>query len=531
LRLAERSVAGDLVIAADFGTSGVKVGLVDPDMRIVASTVVSYPLSLPAPSRAEQNPRDWWEALAGAVYELSHRVERLAERAAGLVFCAQMCGVVAVDGAGQPLRPAIIWLDKRAAGLTRELVGGLPSFQGYRLDRLARWLWLANGAPSLNGMDPPGKMAWIARHEPDVFARTERLLDVGGWLVHRATGTICCTADSANVTWMMDTRRGRESWSPALAAMLGLSLDRLPPIVPGTAPAGTLTAGAAAELGLPAGLPVIAGSGDVAATAIGSGAVADGALHICLGTSSWVGGFFDRRVINPFAAYATIVSSVENRPLLIATQENAGAAYGWLARLLLDGRDDDPAAMAALAAGAGGPEPDDPFFLPWLSGERVPVDDDRLRGAFHGLSLRHDRRAVTRAVLEGIALNTRWAWSKVVKEKGVRHDGPVPLVGGAAANPVLARMMADAIGRPVATGETRLAGVLGAAAIAAPALGWSSSVWDAARRGAGTPATVHQPDPRRAEKLDARDRALKPIRKALIGLYRKQRNLEHGAER
>lgn len=527
--MAERSAAGDLVIAADFGTSGVKVGLVDPEMRIVASTVVSYPLSLPAPSRAEQNPRDWWDALTGAVYELSHKVESLAERVAGLVFCSQMCGVVPVDGAGAPLRPAIIWLDKRAAGLTRELVGGFPSFQGYRVDKVARWIWLANGAPSLNGMDPPGKMAWIARNEPEIFSRTEKFLDVGGWLIHRATGAFCTTADSANVTWMMDTRRGREGWSPRLSAMLGLPLAKLPPIFPGTAPAGMLTPEAAAGLGLRAGLPVFGGAGDVAATAIGSGAVDDGALHICLGTSSWVGGFFDRRIINPFAAYATIVSSVENRPLLIATQETAGAAYGWLARLLLGDRDDDPAALARLSAEAGEPEADDPFFMPWLSGERVPVDDDRLRGAFHGLSLRHDRRAITRAVLEGIALNTRWAWSMVAKEKGVRVDGPVPLVGGAAANPRLAQLIADAIRRPVSTAETRFAGVLGAAAIAAPGLGWASTVWEASRRRAGTPATLHEPDTRRADLLDSRYRALGPIRKSLIGLYRKQPNLEPGA--
>lgn len=520
--MADRSAAGDLVIAADFGTSGVKVGVVDRGMRLVASTSVSYPLSLPAPSWAEQNPRDWWEALAGAVYELSYRIDGLSKRVAGLIFCAQMCGVVPVDGQGEPLRPALIWLDKRAASITRSLVGGFPSFQGYRLDRLARWIWLANGAPSQNGMDPPGKMAWIARHEPDIFARTEKFLDVRDWLVHRATGVFCTTADSANVTWMMDTRRGREGWSPALAAMLGLPLAKLPPIIPGTAPAGALTAEAAAMLGLPAGLPVIAGAGDVAATAIGSGAVGDGALHICLGTSSWVGGFFDRRVLNPLAAYATIVSSVENRPLLIATQETAGAAYGWLARVLIGDGADNPAVLAALSAEAGEPQADDPFFVPWLSGERVPVDDDRLRGAFHGLSLRHDRGAMVRAVLEGIALNTRWAWSKVAKEKGVRPDGPVPLVGGAAANPRLAQLIADAIRRPVSTGETRFAGVLGAAAIAAPALGWSPTVWDAARLAAGGPVTVFEPDAGRADRLDDRNRALGPIRKSLVRLHAKQ---------
>ena len=166
-------------------------------------------------------------------------------------------------------------------------------------------------------MDPTGKMLWVQKHEPDIYKRADHLWDVKDWLLHRATGEVATTADSANLTWLMDTRRGREGWSSTLARHVGIDLEKLPNIVGGDAVVGGLTAPAAAQLGLKEGIPVVGGGGDVSCTAIGSGAVADGALHITMSTSSWVAGFFDRRVLSLSNSYATITSSVGFRPLLI----------------------------------------------------------------------------------------------------------------------------------------------------------------------------------------------------------------------
>ncbi|MCP3971407.1 MAG: hypothetical protein GY717_14015 [Rhodobacteraceae bacterium] len=512
----------DLIIAADFGTSGVKIGAVGADLRLVASTTASYPLHLPGPSQAEQNPEDWWSALARGIARLGTEVPDLAARTGAIVFCAQMAGLVCADARGAPLRPALVWLDKRSAPLMQKVLGGFPRVSGYGVGTLLRWLPLANGAPSHNGMDPIGKMLWIKQHEPETYARSAVLLDVKDWLLHRATGEFATTADSANLTWLMDTRRGREGWSKSLTSHVGIPTGKLPRIVDGSAVVGGLTPAAAAQLELRADIPVVAGGGDVSATAIGSGAVCDGALHICLSTSSWVAGFFDRRVLSVAHSYATITSSIGFRPLLIATQESAGAALSWLA----DGFDvrqrDADDKLAEFYTGFGEKQPDDPFFLPWLAGERVPVDEERLRGAFIGLALRHGTDAIKRSVVEGVALNTRWAFQKVAAQRGARSDGAIPLVGGAAANPYLAQSMANALNRQVQVGDTRMSGVLGAAAMAAPTLGWAKTVWGAAETMHGRDGPVYDPDPAQVAITDERYQRLRHIRRTLVKLYRKE---------
>ena len=511
----------DLIIAADFGTSGVKIGAVGRDLQLLASTTATYPLHLPGPSQAEQLPEDWWSALARGISRLKSEVPDLAKRTGAIVFCAQMAGLVCADERGAPLRPALVWLDKRSAPLMSQVLGGFPKISGYGVTNLLRWLPIANGAPSHNGMDPTGKMLWIKQNEPETYARSAYLLDVKDWLLHRATGEFTTTADSANLTWLMDTRPGREGWSQKLTKHVGIPIAKLPRIVDGGSVVGGLTAGAAAQLELRPDIPVIAGGGDVSATAIGSGAVADGALHICMSTSSWVSGFFDRRVLSVAHSYATITSSIGFRPLLIATQESAGAALSWLAEGFDPRQRNASDALEDFYTNFGAPQPDDPFFVPWLVGERVPVDEERLRGAFVGLALRHGTDAIKRSVIEGVALNTRWAYSKVIAQKGARDSDTIPLVGGAAANPFLAQSLADSLNRQIRVGNTRMSGVLGAAAMAMPELGWADTVWDAAAEINNRGGPVYDPLPQNVAMINERYARLEKIRKSLVKLYRK----------
>lgn len=511
---------GDLILSADFGTSGVKIGVVADDLMLIASTTEPYPLHLPGPSMAEQAPEDWWTALCRGTARLAADIPDLSVRIGSLVFCAQMCGLVCSDAQGVPVRPALVWLDKRSAPLIGRLLGGFPNIGGYGLQHLARWLPIANGIPSQNGMDPPGKMLWIKRHEPETYDRTAHLLDVKDWLIQHATGEVTTTADSANLTWLMDTRRGCEGWSAPLANRLGIPLDKLPRIVDGSSVVGGLTAAAAGQLGLRKDTPVVAGGGDVSATAIGSGAITDGALHICVSTSSWIAGFFNRHILSR-RHYATITSSIAYRPLLIATQESAGSALSWLAETIDPHRHADGNALDEFYHDMGVGSVNDPYFLPWLAGERVPVDDERLRGTFHGLSLRHDQRALKRSVVEGVALNTRWAFSSVVQQKGAVRSGTIPMVGGGAASPHLAQAMADALNRQIQVGDTIFSGVLGAAAMAAPAMGWADTVWDAAAVIDGRDGPVYDPDPARVEMMNDRYGRLAVVRKSLVKLYRR----------
>lgn len=500
----------DLVIAADFGTSAVKVGVGDANGLIIERSVQSYPLALGIGGKAEQNPEDWWQALCCGVADLATRVPDLRNRVGALSLCAQLCGLVCVDHRGAPLRPAMLWLDTRAAERTRELVSGVPSVFGYGAMKLWRWVRLANGAPARSGKDSLSKMLWIMREEPQCAAATHLFLDVKDWIIHRASGTFCTTADSANLTWLMDTRPGREGWSPVLAQVAGVALERLPPIVEGSAVVGTLTPRAAAEIGLATDVMVMGGAGDIAAAALGSGATADGEMHICAATGGWISGFFPARVLSARNAYATICSPLNHRPLLVAPQETAGAALAWAA-------DATGVGMATAYEGLGPIRADDPFLLPWHSGERTPVDDDRLRGVLHGLTLAHDGAAIRRAALEGVVLNLHWAWRSLAATRGLRHDGPVPLVGGGADLPAFTQLMAAALNRPVEVHAPRDAGMRGALFIAAPVMGWASDVWAAAAaaRKAMQPQLIN-PDPRDVARMATRAAQLDRLRPTLI---------------
>jgi xylulokinase len=487
----------DLIIAVDVGTTGLRVGVVRGDLKIEAVAVQSYPTSFALPGHAEQVPEHWWRALCRAMKELNKKLPGLSSRAAGMVYAAQLCGVVPVDEAGTPLRPCLIWLDKRAAAVTRNVMNGFPNVFGYGAYKLLSSLWFTNGAPSLNGMDPPGKMIWLKTKEPEIWAKTHKLLDVKDWLVHKSCGRFVTTADAANLTWMMDTRPSRNCWSPMLMARFGIPEKLLPEIVPGNSSPGGLTKAASAALGLPEGLPVVAGCGDVCAAALGSGNVADGELHLSLGTSSWLGGFYPSRRLSVTESYATILSSVDNRPLLIATQENAGSCLDWFEgiggkRVPTETKPHDYKA-------------DPPLFLPWLAGERVPVDDDRLRGAFLGLSLMHDAASLSQAVSEGVALNTRWAYRSVAQQRGTVRGHRLRLVGGAAQNRSLCQDLADSLGVDLSVGTApRMAGVQGAATIAGATLGLFPSAWDAAASLSQQEHSVYSPNPERVKYFDRR---------------------------
>lgn len=503
--------AGDLVVAADIGTSSVKVGLVDRALSIVTATKVDLPLSRPGPHRAEQDPESWWSAFALGLRNLLQSDRSLAGRIAGLVFAAQMCGVVATDGDGRPLRPCMVWLDKRAGHLMRASLGGWPEIAGYNAFRLLRSIQLCNGAPSLNGMDPIAKMMWLRQFEPETWARTDKLIDVKDWLVQKATGRLCTTADSAHLTWLLDTRHGQAEWSPELMNRYGIPRSKLPDIVEGTAMAGVLTPKAAGELDLPSGIPVAAGCGDVCAAAIGSGATGDGQLHISLGTSAWISGFFNGRRLNVSDSYATITSPVTNRPLLIATQECAGACLDWLASVTASGEVQDPQQQDAL-----------PIFLPWLAGERVPIDDNRLRGTFLGLSLNTRPEDLTLSVMEGVALNLRLAMQSVARQRGAVSTGPIAVVGGAANNDTLCQMLADCLQRPLVRPDfPEFTSLRGATALAATALGWQTSPWSGAGAQAETNDVTFLPQAGTASHYDKRFAMFRHAVRRVVPWYQK----------
>lgn len=462
------------ILAVDVGTSEVKAALVSHDgvVRDCASspTVVLHP----EPTWAEQDPNGWWYAICAATRQLWKSSEYRPEDVTGLVFSCQMFGVLPVDVDGKPLTNAMIWLDTRSREQAAAITSGFPKVYGYGLWKLLKWLLITNGAPNRAGRDTISKFVWLRDERPDVWARTDKLLDVKDYLLLRATGRSVTTEDLASGGWLYRTKKGQLGWSESILKMVDLSTDRLPTVVRSTEVVGELLEEAAADLGLPPGVPVIAGAGDVPSCAIGSGAVRDGEVHLSLGTSSWLAAHLDDRTVNPFAATGTLCAAEHGKYLLIATQETAGASLEW-ARKKVIGDDLDHDQINRLVddcePGAGGV-----FFFPWLMGERVPVDDFSIRGGFANLGLDHDRSHMFRAIFEGVAFNTAWAMQVVEK---LLHE-PVPsmrIVGGGAKSDTWCQIMADLHDRPVnRVANPQFSGVRGAALIALRALGEISSL-------------------------------------------------------
>lgn len=515
---------GRYVLGFDVGTSAVKAALFERDGRLAATAQHPFALHLPAPGHAEQHPQDWWAAMGLAAREAMARAGALATEVSGIGIAAQMCGLVAVDAQGTPLHPCLIWLDTRSQPQARALTAGGPRVAGYGLFMLARWLRLANGAPNLGGKDPTSKMVWLREQRPDLWPRVHRLLDVRDWLVHRLTGEFVTGRDSANLTWLMDTRDGREGWSAPLLRHAGIDAALLPRIAGGCEPAGTLTPEAAAHLGLAAGTVVSTGAGDLNAYALAAGSLAPDAWHLHVGTSSWLGCTLPRRRVAPLNGIATICSVLPQRHLLIATQESAGSAVAWAARTLGFGDGADGLRALDEAAAAGRPEAA-PLFLPWLHGERVPVDDAALRGALMGLSLATRREDVALGLLAGVAQNIRWAWSVARPlAEGVR--GPLRLLGGACRSALWPQVIADVLGHPVAVmAEGEWGGARGAALTAAVACGWHDSAEQAA--GELRIARTVEPDPRRAAWADERHAAFVAAHRATRGWFSRHGAGEH----
>jgi xylulokinase len=457
------------ILAIDVGTSEVKAALVSHDGHVQACARSANAVLHPRPDWAEQDPNGWWHAICSATRELWKTSEHRPQDVSGLVFSCQMFGVLPVDVDGKPLMNAMIWLDTRSREHARQIVSGFPSFYGYGVLRALKWLRICNGAPSRAGRDVTSKFVWLREERPEVWERTHKLLDVKDYLLLRCTGQALTTHDLASGGWLYRTKKGQLGWSDEILRMLDLTTEKLPKVIRSAEVAGELLDEAAADLGLPAGIPVVAGAGDVQSCAIGAGAARDKELHLCLGTSSWLAAHLDDRALSPFAATGTLCAAEYGKYLLIATQETAGASQEWLRRKVLgDSLDYEQInrLVESSEPGARGVS-----FFPWLMGERVPVDDPAVRGAFVNLGLDHDRSDLLRAVYEGVGFNVKWAHRVVERMLGGRTRS-VRIAGGGAQSDVWCQIMADILDTEIRrVRNPQFATVRGAGLIALRALG------------------------------------------------------------
>jgi len=462
------------VLAIDLGTSALKVALVSTAGEVVASEQESHEVTLLPGGGAEQDPRHWWDLIAKASSRLMSRGAVAAESVVAVACTAQWSGTVPVDADGQPIRDAIIWMDSRGAPYVRRITGGPVKVQGYGLDKLARWVRTTAGIPTHSGKDPIAHILWLKHCEPEVYRQAHLFLEPKDWLNAQLTGRAAATFDSITLHWVTDNRHGdRIRYDPALLRLAGIEQSQLPELVAATDILGALLPGPAATLGVPAGIPVVAGSPDVQSAAVGSGATRDYQAHLYVGTSSWLTCHVPFKKTDLLHNMASLPSPIPQRYFVANEQETAGAALTFLRDRVLFGGDPPASAYAEFdrMAGQAPPGSHGVIFTPWLHGERTPVEDRFVRGGFHNLSLSATRDDLVRAVFEGVALNARWLLGAVERFTSRRLE-PIRFIGGGARSEVWCQIFADVLGRTIdQVADPVNANTRGAAILAAVALG------------------------------------------------------------
>jgi xylulokinase len=464
----------ELVLAVDLGTSGCKCALIGPDGAVLSWAHRPISLHIVDQVGAEQDPEDWWSAFIASAREVLGSLPDAGQRIAAICCSSQGECTIPVDETGRALRRAMLWLDMRGAKQIKRRAGSrIFSVAGYDPFKLARWIRRTGGAPALSGKDPAGHMAFIQEMWPEVYDRTHKFLNALDYLNFRLTGRFVATVDSILTSWVTDNRNIENiHYDQKLIDQSVVSAEKLPEIVRCTDVLGSLTPKAAEELGLPPATRVVAGSVDNTAAAVGSGAVRDGEAYIYIGTSSWIGAHVPFKKTDVFAQIASVPCAVSGRYLAVALQSSAGSNLSFLRDQLLFHKDEfgcEPPAdfysIVETIAAKAPPGARGLLYTPWMFGERSPVDDAFLRAGLFNMSLMHTRADAIRAILEGVALNTRWMVGPFSRFLGKNLDH-VTLVGGGATSDAWCQIFADVLNIPVRQIHTPIqANAIGAALI------------------------------------------------------------------
>ncbi len=485
---------GRVVLAFDVGTTSLKAALVSvSDFSVVSRESMPARIDYPRPGWAEQDVEGLWRDLAGLA---SNLLRGGSYSVVAVGFTAHMAGVVPVDEEGSPLRRAIIWLDERGVGYPRSLWRGIIKVYGYNLFDLIRFLRITGGAPGKTGKDPISKIHWLMDNEPDIFNSTYKFLDVKGYLIARATGNFVTSPDEASLTWLADTRGRSIRWHEGLLRKYRIPRSKLPEIMESTSIAGYMRGDSAVEMGLDPGIPVSVGAGDMTAAGVGSGAVGEGEAHVYIGTSDWIAAHHSKRLLDISHYIGSIMSAIPSYYFVVAEQEVAAGALEWFLDIagLHGDYDFVSESLTSVPPGASGL-----LFTPWLYGERSPVDEHSLRGVLFNISLKTGKQDIIRAIIDGVTLNIKWAYSYF--EKLVGEQEVINAIGGGTLFDQWCLSLASALKRPIRRmRDPQDAGLRGVAALAGVGVGEYSSVGDAVRRFRYD--RVFEPDPRYARVYD-----------------------------
>jgi xylulokinase len=404
------------LIGLDVGTSAAKGVAIDEEGRVLGTASAEYPLSRPQPGWSEQEPEDWWR---GAQDVLA----RLPEGPVGL--SGQMHGLVVLDADHRVLRPAILWNDQRTAAECEEIEERIG------FDRLVE----LTGNRALTGFTAP-KLLWLRRYEPELYARIRHVLLPKDYVRFRLTGELAVDAADASGTLLFDVRR--RAWSEEVCGSLDIPLEWLPQVHESTE---------------------IAGAGDQAAAALGVGIARPGPVSVVLGTSGVVFSALSAYAHDPEGRLHAFCHAVPGTWHAMGVMLNAAGSAAWLRGVLGADLADLESEAARWPPGSEGL-----LFAPYLAGERTPHPDPDVRGAFIGASVRHDRGAFWRAMMEGVAYGLRDSL-ELLRELGIRPES-ARVSGGGARSELWLRILASVLGLPLETTETEEGSAFGAALLA-----------------------------------------------------------------
>lgn len=482
------------VMGIDVSTTATKAVLIDEEGTVAAVGVGEYNYETPHPLWSEQDPALWWVAAKEAIGSALKSAGIQGSEIVSIGLTGQMHGLVLLDSDSQVLRPAILWNDQRTAAECDEI-----------RERVGRERLISiTGNDALTGFTAP-KILWVRNHEPDVYARVAQILLPKDYLRYHLTGEFATDKAGAGGTSLIDL--ATRDWSNEILTALDIDPALLPETHEGPAVTGRITAAASEATGLAAGTPVVAGGGDQAANAVGTGAVLEGIFSLSLGTSGVVFVTTDGPRFDPEGRLHAFPHAVPDRWHLMGVMLSAAGSLRWFRDVFTPGTGFGELTdrAATIEAGAEGLT-----FLPYLTGERTPHPDPLARGGFIGLSVRHDLDHLTRAVLEGVSFGLKDGFDLMV-EAGAERPDEIRASGGGIQSPLWRQILADVLGAQIVPVATPEGAAYGAGMLASVGVGWFPDVDTAAGAWVtlGEPTEPSASSPRYSE-LHARYRALYP---------------------
>ena len=455
------------ILGIDNGTSGTKTILCDETGAILADVTVEYPCYSPKPSWSEQDAGDWWDAAVKSTRAAIEKAGINGSEIVGIGLSGQMHGLVCLDKGGNILRRAILWNDQRTVKECAEITekaGGLSKL----LEMVSN--------PALTGFTAP-KVLWVRNNEPEIYEKTAMMLLPKDYIRYKLTGEYATEVSDASGTLLLDVKN--RCWSKELLEKLDIDISTLPTVFESAEVSGVVSKEAAEMLGIPAGTPVAGGGGDQAAGAVGNGIVKKGIISAMMGTSGVVFAHSDKVETDPQGRVHTFCHAVPGKWHMMSCILAAGGSFQWFKNNLANEeialakeKGCDPYELLTADAAKIAPGCEGLFFLPYLTGERSPHNDPFARGCFIGLTPRHNKASMARAVMEG-ATYAMHDTVEIMRELGVEST-QIRLSGGGARSPMWAQMQADIYGCTTALTSSTAGSAYGAMILG----GVGAKVWD-----------------------------------------------------